>query len=298
MDLTDARVLVTGANGFVGARACTRLATAGAHVRALVRTAGTAPSVDGVDEVVGDFTDPDDARRACDGADAVVHTAAAAGPDWDAVRHVNTRGTAVVADAAVAAGVRRFVHVSTYSIYDRPPDLDHVDEDTGRVDPDADDANPYSVTKAEAEDEVRSRADDVEVVILRPPAVFGYGPTSTWGHKVPEGLTRGELLVGIPGHAHLSWVHVDDLVGAAVAAIRTDGLPSGRAYNIVTSNVVWRDYVGDLHDLLPDPPALPPFPDGPAWTGTTGHERATAELGWTPHRTYGDALAETRAGWN
>lgn len=300
MQLDDTTtVLVTGANGFVGARAVARIAASGANVRAMVRTAGSAPVVAGSVEVVGDFADAADAQRAMEGVDAVVHTAATAGPDWDHVRHVNTHGTAVIADAAADVGIKRFVHISTFSVYDRSPDLVEINEDTPTVDPDADDANPYSVTKLEAEGVVISRAQtrDLPVVILRPPAVLGHGPTSTWGHKLPVSVQDGDPLVKGPADNHMSYVHVDDLVDAAIAGLRAETITSGRAYDVVHDTVVWSRYLDDLRAMFPEAPDLPPYPDSQPWTGTVQHRRLTDELDFTPTRDYETAMAEIRDAW-
>ena len=67
-------VVVTGANGLVGARTVAALGERGASVRAVVRREGTAPAQPGVEEWVGDFADPDFAARVVAGADALVTT--------------------------------------------------------------------------------------------------------------------------------------------------------------------------------------------------------------------------------
>jgi nucleoside-diphosphate-sugar epimerase len=106
-------VVVTGANGFVGSRLCTALAGRGATVRAVVRRAGTAPVVAGVLEQVGDFTDPGLAAAVLDGAGAAVTTVHPMGSDAPVQRAIGVEGTTTFVRAAAAAGLERFVHVST-----------------------------------------------------------------------------------------------------------------------------------------------------------------------------------------
>src|SRR5436853_7607314 len=116
----DVPILVTGCSGFVGGRLAARLAAAGARVRALVRRTGDHPGLSSPDitQMEGDFVDPDTARRACEGMAFVVHSAATIGSDLAEARRVNVTGTAVLAAAAREAGCRRFLHVSTISVYD------------------------------------------------------------------------------------------------------------------------------------------------------------------------------------
>jgi nucleoside-diphosphate-sugar epimerase len=290
--LDGATVLVTGANGFVGGRVAARLIEAGAHVRAIVRRPDEAlhglADVD-VEVVGGDFTDPSDLRPAVDGADAVVHCAATAGDDLDAVRHVNTVGTRTVVDALLDGGPSRLVHISTASVYDRQGD--EVDEDTPLVTEGA----PYSVTKREAEDEVRRGASGgLAATILRPPAVLGWSPTSTWGERFPSMLRDGGLpFTPHPDTTHV-WVHVDDLADAVVAAL-TDDRAAGGTYDVIGGNGTWRAYVDRILtfvDTDDDPFA---GEAAPPWTGRFTSTRLQEELGWEPRRSFEDGMREAEA---
>src|ERR1700752_4124770 len=111
--------LVTGATGFVGSRVALRLASLGCAVRAIVRRMGAAPELRsaGIAEIEGDFVEAAVARQAAAGADLVVHCAATAGPDLAPVRRVNADGTRSIAHAALAAGVSRYIQISTGSVY-------------------------------------------------------------------------------------------------------------------------------------------------------------------------------------
>src|SRR3712207_409088 len=98
-------VVVTGANGFVGSRSCAALVDRGARVRAVVRRPGTAPTLAGIAEVVGDFFDPELAARVVDGASAVVTTVHPMGTDRENQQRIAVEGTPVLARAARDAGV-------------------------------------------------------------------------------------------------------------------------------------------------------------------------------------------------
>ena len=295
MRLQDRRILLTGGNGFVGGRTGRALTAEGAAVVALVRRPGSSDTADErLTEVVGQLTDPGHVRRAIDGCTDVVHCAATAGDDWDAVREVNRDGTRHVVEAAIDAGVRRLVHISTGSVYDRGG-VEVIDEDTPMV---TDGDDPYAVTKAEAEREVAAgRERGLSATVLRPPAVLGWGPTSTWGQRFPEMVARGELpFTPHPDHTH-AWVHVDDLAEAAVAAL-VDDRADGRTYNVVGGNGTWRGYLDAVRAIVGDAPD--PFADGeprPPWSGRYDASRITEELGWTPSRSFDDGLRETARHW-
>jgi dihydroflavonol-4-reductase len=295
-ELDGQRILVTGPSGFVGRRVALRLADAGAEVVALVRRPGSTrlTDVEPVKEWVGQLADPAHVRRAAEGCDAVVHCAATAGDDWQAVRAVNRDGTRHVVEAALETGVPRLVHISTGSVYDRD-DREVLDEDVPMVE-DGDD--PYAVTKAEAEREVAAGAErGLATTVLRPPAILGWAPTSTWGQRFPERIAAGELpFTPHPDHTQ-AWVHVDDLADAVVACL-TDERAVGRTYNVVGGNGTWRGYIDAVRRIVGDAPD--PFAGGeprPPWTGRYDGSRITEELGFRPRRSFDDGLRETAEHW-
>ena len=292
-------VVVTGANGLVGARVCEAVVERGGTVRAVVRRAGSAPVGDGVVEHVGDFTDADFARSVVAGADAVVTTVHPMGSDRATQQHVAVEGTVVLARAARDAGVDRFVHVSTCAVYERRPGLGDVDETSALV---ADDADDYAVTKRDT-DLALTAVDGITGVLVRPPAILGAGPTSVWNTLRPAQIRDdAEQRRTNPDRA-FPWVHVDDLA-ALVADLATGRVPAAGSVEAGPVRATWtavdvagepataRDYVGTVTTALG---LEPTWDDLPAWTGQVRAHRARA-WGWTPAVPLAEALAELGRG--
>src|SRR3990172_9731012 len=115
------KALVTGATGFIGGHIVDRLLAAGHEVRGLASSAQKATRLKelGVEVVMGDVTDIESLRAAARGVDTVFHAAARVtdwGP-WAEFEAATVQGTENTLRAAVDAGVRRFLHVSTVGVY-------------------------------------------------------------------------------------------------------------------------------------------------------------------------------------
>jgi 2-alkyl-3-oxoalkanoate reductase len=290
------RVLLTGATGFVGGRVAARLRERGDEVVALVRQPSDALATLGVEQLTGGFDAIDEALGGQ--VAAIVHAAATAGPDLAAARAVNRDATARLVDAALATSRPRFVHVSTTSVYDLEAIGDaEVREDAPLVQAhaagrDGTGPSPYAVTKVEAEAEVvRGASAGLTPIILRPPAILGAGASSTWGTRVPERIRDGQPL---PMHlaATFGWVHVEDLVDAVVRGVDRDVVTTA---NVVGGHTAAAVYYDEVRSLFPDAPPL--VPGERAWRGRYASDRLPDALGFTPSRSYEDAMEEIRRWW-
>ena len=292
-------VVVTGANGFVGSRICEALRDRGAHVRAVVRRSGTAPAREGVEEWVGDFSDPPQAAAMVRGASAVVTTVHPMGTDYDTQHRVAVEGTPVLARAASDAGVEYLVHISTAAVYERSPGIGDVDEASALV---TDDANAYAVTKRDT-DAALCEVDGLTRVLLRPPAILGAGETSIWNSLRPADIRDDEDVRRAVPEQSFAWVHVDDLAAIAAdvatgrVATSTDPeqgpvLGGCTVVNVAAGPATARDYYGTVARSVGVEPV---WDDAPAWTGRVLATRAHA-WGWAPTVDLTQALNEIEQG--
>lgn len=292
------RVLLTGATGFVGSRIAHRLLGSGATVRSIVRRSGADPTLlrAEFEEIVGDFVEPGVAARAAEGCDLVIHAAATSGPDFEPVRRVNVDGTRAMLDAARSAGATRFIQISTLSVYE-VKGLEVVDEDS----PLKTGTEPYGVTKAQGDRLVFEAVDaGLAATILRPGAILGVHPTSTWAVKVPSRIREGKIkLLRDGGNTH-PFVHVEDLVDAVLLAL-SNPRSVGRAYNVLEMNGTWRAYTDEVRKWFSAPP-MEGVPEEDAasmsyWTGRFSAERLKAELGWVPAFSFTQGMAQAAEYW-
>jgi nucleoside-diphosphate-sugar epimerase len=290
-------VVLTGANGLVGAAVCRALVERSARVRAVVRRAGSAPALDGVTEHVGDFADESLARAVTEGADAVVTTVHPMGSSREVQHRVAVEGTPVLARAARDAGVARLVHLSTAGVYDRSAGVGDVAED-GALLPEG--SGDYPDTK-NATDAALARVGGLTTVLVRPPAVVGAGDTSIWNTLRPREIRDGERRVN-PAKTW-SWVHVDDLAAlvadVATGAVATADDPergpvAGGTTPVIVAGepATWRDYLGTVADAVG---VAPEWTDEPVWTGQLRTDRARG-WGWAPRVGLARALEELRQG--
>lgn len=292
-------VVVTGANGLVGARTCAALVERGVTVRAVVRRPGSAPVLDGVQEHVGEFFDPDLANDVVAGADAVITTVHPMGSRRETQEQVAVHGTPVLARAARDAGVAQLVHISTAAVYDRSPSTGDVDEHSPLVDDDADD---YAVTKRDT-DAALADVNGLTRVLLRPPAILGEGASSVWNTLRPNAVRENAEARHAVAQKTFAWVHVDDLAALAadVAAGRvqtaTDPELGPVQGGCTTVNVAARPAtVGEYHGAVTAALGIEPvWDDAPAWTGQILAGRA-GRWGWSPTVDLARALAEIGAG--
>jgi uncharacterized protein YbjT (DUF2867 family) len=193
------RIAITGGTGFVGGHAISVALAAGHEVAALARR--PQPDAAGVRWIAGALDDESALARLVAGADAVLHIAGVVNaPDRDGFARGNVAGTAAIVAAAKAAGVARFVHVS--SLAAREPAL-----------------SDYGWSKREAEMVVDAAA--LDAVIVRPPAIYGPGDLQLL--DMFRMAARGVVL--LPPGGRLSVIAAADLARLLVALVTTRDTP-------------------------------------------------------------------------
>jgi nucleoside-diphosphate-sugar epimerase len=222
------RVAVSGGAGFLGLHLARRLVTDGYLVRSLDLATLDEPDLEGaVEEIQGDVRDEVAARALVDGADVLVHAAAALPiqSSREAIRSVNVDGAATVLVAALEAGVRRAVVISSTAVYGVPEKHPIVEDDplVG--------VGWYGESKIDAERVAREVGRrGLETVVVRPKTFVGperlgvFEILFDWireGRRIPvlgDGSNRYQLLA------------VEDLVEAIVRCF--DAPVAGEALNV------------------------------------------------------------------
>jgi dihydroflavonol-4-reductase len=308
------RVVVTGGAGFIGRAVVERLAARGDDVVALVRDTGRARFLtsDQLSLVASDLSDVSKLAEQMRGADLAIHAAGAyrigiRPSERQAMWDANVGATERVLDAAVSAGVKRIVYVSTLSVFGDTRGLT-VDE-SYRRDPKRGFLSWYDETKFRAHEASEERIKSgAPVVIVQPGQTYGPHDHSDASALLEQAHLGRLRFVPFPSTG-LAWVHVDDLADAIVAALgrgsvgesyalggdrhrlgeavaiaaRMGGHPPPRI-NVPTSLL---RAIAPMNDRLGGLPGLPAnlaetIRAGENVTYWANHDKATAELGFKP----------------
>ena len=226
------KVLVTGATGFLGGAVCAHLRAAGGwDVTATGRNAGKGADVGADRFVPADLTDHGAVVGLVRDQEAVIHCAALTSPWGRRVdfERANIAGTAALLAASVAAGVRRFVHVSTPSIYGEHVHREGLTETSPLP---ARPVNEYARTKLAAERLVLAAKDRLEVVVLRPHALIGVGDAVLLPRLVRAASTGRLRIIG-DGRARTDLTCVENAALACRLALEGDAARvGGETFNV------------------------------------------------------------------
>lgn len=218
------RIAVTGATGFVGAHLVPHLISCGYSVVALVRDKEPGPG-----RRVVDFRDTESIVKALADIDIVVHAAGLAhvresgGETLAALfREANSDLPGRVANAAVAANVRRIVLVSSAGV------LGAVSPPGGFSDESA--ANPYNIyTESKLGGELAvygaCATGTLEVIVIRPPMIYGPGAPGSY-QRLRQWISRGWPVPVLSTAALRSYIGIRNFCDAVVAAIATEIVPT------------------------------------------------------------------------
>jgi UDP-glucose 4-epimerase len=233
-------VLVTGASGFMGRRMVAALRGQGYHVRAGVRDLRVARQLatEGItDPVHLDLRDSSSVHPALEGVSAVYHLAALVGNQASSkeLNDVNVAGTRRLWSAAADAGVRRMLYCSSAAVYGLR---------AGRNAPITEDVvpapfEPYGCSKLNGEREAfrLAQRSNVATVAIRPVAMFGPGERTGISTILRQMAMSRIILPGRSDAWSFSFIHVDDVVRAAIHLMTHAGT-SGQVYNVAVEPCV------------------------------------------------------------
>jgi len=259
------RMLVTGANGFVGSALVAHLVETGSiELIAAYRGEVASQTVETV--AVGEIGPHTSWRDALEGVNVVVHCAGRAHqiddqePDpISAFRLVNVEGTRRLAEEAVASGVKRMVFISSVKVHGEVSIVGRPFREDDILAP----TDAYGLSKLEAEEELRlvGKKTGIEIVIIRPPLIYGPSPKANmlrllrWvssGVPLPFGSVRNRR----------SMVSLENLVSGIVAAVAHPAA-AGQTYLLSDQeDVSTPDLVHHIADALGRPANMWPVPVG------------------------------------
>jgi len=274
--------LVTGGSGFLGSHLVKALVARGEEVQALVRSTSQTAHLEslGVALAYGDLGETQSLEAAAKGVERVYHCAALAADwgTWETFRAANVTGVHHLLEAAVEAGVSKFVHVSTTDVYGHP-------------DYPADESAPYRLrgwpygdTKIAGEQLVwmYHRQHGLPVTVVRPVNI--YGPRSTtFVVEIVELLKSGSMVHIGRGRKPAGLSYVTNVVDVMLRAADSK-VSIGQAYNASDgSDVTWREYVNRLAEIVgvPSPRLVIPH-------------RVAYLAGWAMEKTYSALQIKSR----
>ena len=315
---------MTGAAGFIGSNLVQHLLALGQHVVGLDNFAtGHARNLEDVQAQVGeeaaarltffegDIRDVDTCRQACEGVAFVLHQAALGSVprslrDPLTSHAVNVDGMVNLLVAAREAGVGRFVHASSSSVYGDHPGLPKVEEAIGTP------LSPYAVTKRAGElyAEVFRRSYGLETVGLRYFNVFGrrQDPNGPYAAVMPRWIDR--MLKGEPceiygdGETSRDFCYVDNVVQANLRAALAPAESTGAVYNVAFGErttltelfYLLRDGLQALGYPVPqDAPRYRDFRPGDVRHSLADISAARRALGYAPTHSVREGVDETLA---
>ncbi len=235
------RVLVTGATGFIGLEVARQLAVRGLNPRVMVRRPQRGPLLRTIQaEVVqGDLESPASLRRAVSGVDTVFHLAARASFErYGLLRPSIVDGSVRLMEAAVQAGVRRFIYSGSLLVYGaRETMIDGGTQPRPVLD--------YGRAKLEAEERLSQIAQRAGMIFasLRLPHVYGARDL------LFEQVRRGLLIFPGSGETHFAHLHVEDSARLMIAVAENDW--SGISPVSDDLSVDWNTFFGVIREYYP-----------------------------------------------
>lgn len=318
------RILITGATGFIGQRLVQRLTSKNFDV------VGTARSFSDEHDshytfIAADLSKPSQCEQLTKDIDAVIHCAGKAGV-WGSLseyKQANVVATRNILKAAQKNNVRRFINISSPSIYFSFKDQFDLKE----TDLPKKFSNAYALTKFQAEQLVQAaHKPNFLTVSLRPRGVIGAGDKN-WLPRIIEMQKSGTLIQPGLGENLADFTCVENLIDAIELCLTTDEKNMGEVYNITNGmpEKLWRvieellksvglssehkkvfltlamavakvsEVIHKLKDTKQEPALLPVKVGVAAYSMTLDISKAKTKLGYKPRQSTADGLREFAA---
>jgi nucleoside-diphosphate-sugar epimerase len=257
------RILVTGGLGFTGAALTGRLLDEGHEVRVLDKHPGLVKdelAARGAAVTLGSVTDRALVDRCTEGCEVVMHLAAAfreTGAPDSLYEEVNVEGTRNTVQAALDAGVRKYIYCSTQGVHG------HVENPPGDENSPIAPEDYYQETKYRGEEVLREYdSKGMEWTIIRPTAIYGPGDPERFA-MIFRRVYRGKFPMFGTGETFYHPVYIDNLVDAFLLAI-PGGVGAGEAYIVADAEYVpIRELVERVAKALGTEVRISSYPIGP-----------------------------------
>ncbi|MFM7428254.1 MAG: NAD-dependent epimerase/dehydratase family protein [Elainella sp.] len=254
MELQGKRLLITGIGGCVGLRTAERAIEQGMVVKGIQRTPEKARAAEalGAEVLVGSITDPVMAARACEDIDIVLHTAGIFRETGDLQPFIDVHvgGSLTMAQAAIQAGVKSFVHLSSALIYG----YDYPNQVTEQG-PFYSGNDPYCKSKLAAEQALMAldKPADFGLIILRPGDV--YGPRTHWITRSVAMMKRQQFVLIDGGKGLMHHLYLDNLIDAIFLTLEKEAY--GEIFNVTDGcATTWKEFGGRLAQIVQYPPPI------------------------------------------
>lgn len=303
----DSLFLVTGGAGFIGSNLCEAILSKGYRVRCLDDlSTGKEKNIEmfmdhpNYEFIKGDIKDLETCKKACEGADYVLHQAA-----WGSVpRSIemplfyadnNIIGTVNMLEAARLSGVKKFVYASSSSVYGDEPNLPKKEGREGNL------LSPYALTKRADEEFARmyTKFYGLETFGMRYFNVFGrrQDPDGAYAAVIPKFLKlllndKAPTIHG-DGRQSRDFTYIDNVIEANLRACLAPKRAAGEAYNIAFGA---REYLIDIYYGLTEALGKDIEPEfGPERAGDIRHSNADISkarelLGYNPEYSFEEGI--------
>ncbi len=256
-------IFITGATGFLGKTIVKKLMEQHHSVTCLLLPGDDPSSVPEAEITRGDITQPDTLIDKTSDHDAIVHLAGAVGDgqSWDKCTRLNKEGTLNIAEEAVRSGVRRFIHMSSVSVYGRISGVPIAEDFPLKKIND-----PYGDTKIDAESILNKLVEKgaLDLTTIRPTMIYGPGDLR-FLPRVIETLKSGKARLIGKGSNSVDCIHVSDVADFICRVIESK-TAVGRIYNLThPDNLSWKEMITEIAIALKVPVPKKHLPYGIAY---------------------------------